>query len=91
MDLLRSLLGGTGDSTCAHVPPRIAAASGDRCEECGSRVSLRLCATCGHVGCCESQRGDARAHALGEGHPVILSMPVGAGFTWCYEERRYVG
>jgi uncharacterized UBP type Zn finger protein len=90
MDILRSQVSPSLPA-CVHVPDRIAIPSGDRCEECGSRYSLRLCATCGHVGCCESQRGDARAHARASGHPVILSMPAGDGFTWCYEERAYVG
>ena len=76
---------------CSHVPDEIADPSGDRCEECGSDFNLRLCATCGHVGCCESQRGDARQHASATGHPVILSTPAGSGFTWCYVEREYVG
>jgi hypothetical protein len=49
-----------------------------------------MCADCGHVGCCESQAGDARAHAHSSGHPVIHSMPVGRGFTWCYADRDYV-
>ncbi len=46
---------------------------------------------CGHVGCCESQAGDARRHAIALGHPVILSLATGEGFTWCYEEGVYVG
>jgi uncharacterized UBP type Zn finger protein len=82
---------GSSPTTCPHAPTETAAPSGDRCEECGSRFSLRLCAHCGHVGCCESQAGHARAHALSGDHPVIHSMPVGHGFTWCYAERRYVG
>lgn len=76
---------------CPHAPADTAAPKSDRCEECGSRVSLRLCAHCGHVGCCESQAGHARAHALGEDHPVIYSIPAGRGFIWCYAEDRYVG
>ena len=68
----------------------MAAARATACEACGSTFNLRLCAECGHVGCCESQAGDARAHALGMNHPVILEMPAGAGFTWCYAENRYV-
>lgn len=76
---------------CSHVPGVVAEPSGARCEECGSGFSLRMCATCGHVGCCESQAGDARRHALAEMHPVIVSMPVGLGFTWCYEDNAYVG
>jgi len=75
---------------CAHAPETIASASGDRCEECGSDNRLRLCATCGHVGCCESQAGDARAHALASNHPVILQITAGKGFAWCYMENGYV-
>jgi uncharacterized UBP type Zn finger protein len=75
---------------CAHAPAEIATPSGTQCEECGSTFNLRLCAHCGHVGCCESQAGHGRAHALGQQHPVILQMPAGQGFTWCYAENRYV-
>ncbi|HSO29913.1 MAG TPA: UBP-type zinc finger domain-containing protein [Candidatus Sulfomarinibacteraceae bacterium] len=89
MDIIREL--DPDRTACPHVPESLPEPSGERCEECGSTVSLRMCAACGHVGCCESQAGDARRHALGEGHPVILSMPIGRGFTWCYEERAYVG
>jgi hypothetical protein len=47
--------------------------------------------TCGHVGCCESQAGHARAHAIGEHHPLIEQVtPGGPGWAWCYEENRYV-
>jgi len=89
MKMLRSLLG--TNTACTHLPDATAAPSGARCEECGSTFSLRLCATCGHVGCCESQAGDARRHALTAGHPVIKSLPLDGGFTWCYEENTYVG
>lgn len=76
---------------CEHVPAQVTEPRSDRCEECGSRHSLRLCATCGHVGCCESQAADARAHALGEDHPVIKSLPLGSrSFTWCYACNAYV-
>ena len=89
MELLRRL---TGSSTeCTHLPDSPPQPQADRCQECGSRFNLRLCATCGHVGCCESQRGDAQAHARAEEHPVIYQMPAANGFIWCYEERAYVG
>ncbi|HET7677192.1 MAG TPA: UBP-type zinc finger domain-containing protein [Candidatus Limnocylindrales bacterium] len=76
-------------AACEHEPATTAAPLSDVCQECGSDFSLRLCAECGHVGCCESQSGHARAHALRAGHPVILSVPAGEGFTWCYAEGRY--
>ena len=78
------------DRLCDHAPDAIAAPSGNACEECGSTVNIRLCAECGHVGCCESQAGHGRAHALGKSHPVILQMPAGEGFAWCYAESRYL-
>jgi uncharacterized UBP type Zn finger protein len=89
MQILRHLLPRT--EACDHVPNGIPPAQATQCQECGSRFNLRLCATCGHVGCCESQAGHARAHALTANHPVIYSMPAGSGFTWCYAENRYVG
>lgn len=88
MKMLRSLLG--SNTVCAHKPETTAPPSGSSCEECGSTFNLRLCATCGHVGCCESQAGDARRHALDTGHPVIKSLPLGGGFTWCYVDSAYV-
>jgi hypothetical protein len=89
MDIIRRLAGST--SSCAHVPEIVSEPQAARCQECGSGFNIRLCATCGHVGCCESQAGHARAHALAEGHPVIYQMPAPKGFAWCYEERAYVG
>jgi uncharacterized UBP type Zn finger protein len=89
MSILRSL-GLTRRPACDHVPAELPAPAADACQECGSRISLRMCAHCGHVGCCESQAGHARAHALGEGHPVIRALPVERGFTWCYVEDSYV-
>jgi uncharacterized UBP type Zn finger protein len=76
---------------CPHVPAHPAPAQARACQECGSTVNVRLCATCGHVGCCESQLAHGRAHALGEGHPVIYMTPDATGWIWCYEENAYVG
>jgi uncharacterized UBP type Zn finger protein len=76
---------------CIHAPEEPAAPRTSECEECGSRFNLRSCAHCGHVGCCESQAGHARSHALGQHHPVIEQITGhGPGFAWCYDERRYV-
>lgn len=80
-----------GEPICPHTPNEAAAPRASACEECGSTFNLRSCATCGHVGCCESQAGDARAHAVGQHHSVIEQMTgQGPGFAWCYDEGRYV-
>ena len=89
MELFRTLMS-TTDATCAHRPDKLATPRGSACQECGSTYSLRMCATCGHVGCCDSQAGDARRHFEQTGHEVMASMPVGRGFVWCYADDRYV-
>ena len=64
------------------------------CEECialGERwTQLRVCLTCGHVGCCEdSKRAHALAHFNATGHPMISSLERGETWGWCYVHRRY--
>lgn len=52
---------------------------------------MRMCATCGYVGCCESQAGHNRLHALRVDHPVIYSLPLNEqSFVWCYADQQYV-
>ncbi len=76
---------------CSHVPENHAEARADACEECGSRFSLRVCSTCGHAGCCDSQAGHARTHYHDTGHPVMRAKTrSGGSFTWCYADDRYV-
>lgn len=89
---LRDLIRGeTTETACVHATDRVASPRAGACEECGSTFNLRVCAECGHVGCCESQRAHNTAHARTSGHPVIKSMPLGPhSFTWCYTCRRYV-
>jgi hypothetical protein len=60
-----------------------------RCEEClktGTRwIHLRLCLSCGHVGCCDSSPGrHATRHFHLTGHPVIASYEPGERWAWCY-------
>jgi uncharacterized UBP type Zn finger protein len=62
------------------------------CEECleagGRWVHLRLCLTCGHVGCCDSSRGrHATGHFHQAGHPVIRSFEPGESWRWCYVDN----
>ncbi len=76
---------------CAHFDGHVTAPRGDQCEGCGSTFNLRACTACGHVGCCESQKGHNTAHAKASGHPVIKSLPLGdGGFTWCYTCNDYI-
>jgi uncharacterized UBP type Zn finger protein len=65
------------------------------CEEClqtGSVwVHLRLCLTCGHVGCCDSSpHRHARRHAHSAGHPIVRSFEPGEDWRWCYVDEAFV-
>ncbi len=59
------------------------------CEEClvlgWEWVHLRLCLTCGHVGCCDSSRGKhATVHFEETTDPVMRSFEIGEAWRWCY-------
>ncbi len=66
------------------------------CEECladGKRnwVSLRMCQTCGHVGCCDSSPGrHATAHFQATQHAVMKSAEPGENWAWCYIDQTYL-
>lgn len=59
------------------------------CEEClasgDSWVHLRLCRTCGHVGCCDdSKNTHATKHFRSSHHPIVTSLEPGEYWSWCY-------
>ena len=79
---------------CAHldqiqdVTPR----TPNGCEEClqtgGSWVQLRLCLTCGHVGCCDSSPSQhATKHFVASHHPIIRTFGRGQEWRWCYIDQ----
>jgi uncharacterized UBP type Zn finger protein len=80
---------------CEHfgdTPPVVAQSNG--CEEClalgASWTELRICLTCGHVGCCEdSKHAHALQHFNATGHATIASFEAGQTWAWCYVHRRY--
>ncbi|MDT4923902.1 MAG: monovalent cation/hydrogen antiporter [Pseudonocardiales bacterium] len=79
-----------GDCEHLEAAPRVVRAkTPEGCEEClrdGTRwVHLRLCLSCGHVGCCDSS---TERHATGHygetRHPVMRSIEPGEAWRWCY-------
>ena len=51
---------------------------------------LRVCMTCGHVGCCEdSEYRHALRHYEATGHPMLCSYDRSETWGWCYVDRRY--
>jgi uncharacterized UBP type Zn finger protein len=54
-------------------------------------VHLRLCLTCGHVGCCDSSPGKhATGHYHASEHPVIRSFEPGEDWGYCYVDDALV-
>lgn len=76
--------------TCTHVNLiQNVAPSGPGCVEClksnGRWVHLRRCATCGHIGCCDSSPArHARKHAHAQHHPIIQSYEPGEDWLYCF-------
>jgi hypothetical protein len=61
----------------------------DECIRAGMRWDkLRICMTCGHVGCCNDSVGKhASAHWLwNPGHPIIRSFEPEEDWWWCFSE-----
>jgi uncharacterized UBP type Zn finger protein len=79
---------------CAHLSQikAVNPNTPDGCEEClktGSWwVHLRLCLTCGHVGCCDSSPNKhATKHFRGTSHPIVKSFEPGEDWGWCYADQ----
>jgi uncharacterized UBP type Zn finger protein len=62
------------------------------CEDClqsGSKwLHLRICLSCGHVGCCDNSPGrHATAHFHETSHSLIRSIEPGEEWSWCYVDE----
>lgn len=84
------------EGSCTHSDTVGAVTPGTLgCEEClqsGSWwVHLRLCRTCGHVGCCDdSPNRHARKHYQQTEHPIIEGYDPPEGWGWCYLDEQFV-
>ena len=83
-------------AACTHLDQvRDVAPRTGGCEEClktGSRwVHLRMCRTCGHVGCCDSSPNrHATTHFRETGHPIVRSAEPGESWSWCFVDETAV-
>jgi uncharacterized UBP type Zn finger protein len=81
---------------CAHVnQAKEHKPNSQGCEECLKMsdrwVHLRLCLTCGHVGCCDSSKNKhATKHFQSTSHPVIRSFEPGESWRYCYPDELFV-
>ena len=82
---------------CSHLGQvREVVPSANGCEDClrsgGRWVHLRMCMTCGHVGCCNSSPNrHATAHFEATGHPIVRSFEPGEDWLYCYPDEWIVG
>jgi uncharacterized UBP type Zn finger protein len=78
---------------CTHLNQiREVTPSARGCEDClkigDTWVHLRLCETCGHVGCCDTSKNKhATKHFHASGHPIIKSLEPGEDWGWCYVDE----
>jgi uncharacterized UBP type Zn finger protein len=79
--------------SCAHLNQiRDVKPSAAGCEECLKMkdrwVHLRMCLTCGHVGCCDSSKNKhATKHFHATSHPIVRSIEPGERWRWCYVDE----
>ncbi|RZS30391.1 sodium/proton antiporter (CPA1 family) [Herbihabitans rhizosphaerae] len=84
----------SGDCEHLRSAPRVTSArTPGGCEEClrdgMTWVHLRLCLSCGHVGCCDSSIGKhASGHHAETGHPVMRSIEPGEAWRWCFVDEK---
>ena len=77
---------------CEHIKEiRKVTPSADGCEDClkigGRWVHLRMCESCGHVGCCDnSPNRHATKHYHSTRHPIVKSVEPGEEWGYCYPD-----
>jgi len=84
------------EGDCDHLQqaPHVVKPSGPGvCLDCQAEglrwVHLRLCLTCGNIGCCDSSVGKhAARHFRDTGHPVMRSFEQGEKWRWCYLDEQ---
>lgn len=81
---------------CSHLKEikHTSARTPDGCEEClqtgDAWVHLRLCDSCGHVGCCDqSENKHATKHYRQTKHPIIQSFQPDEDWGWCYVDELF--
>ena len=85
------------EERCEHLTegdvPRPISNTCDECIQAGlTPVQLRICRTCGNVGCCDSSEGKhATAHFHKTKHPTMQSFEPTDSWGWCFEHKKGIG
>jgi uncharacterized UBP type Zn finger protein len=81
-------------AVCEHLDQvqDVTPSSMEGCSEClasgGRWLHLRVCLTCGQVGCCDSSPNrHASKHAAAHGHPIAASFEPDEDWSWCYVDE----
>jgi len=70
---------------CEHIENANEGKAANSPAGCDDWVHLRLCLTCGHVGCCDNSKNKhATKHHHKTKHPVVKSFEPGEGWKYCY-------
>jgi uncharacterized UBP type Zn finger protein len=81
---------------CEHLDQiKEVSPSSSGCEEClalgDTWVHLRMCLTCGHVGCCNTSKNKhATKHFKSSNHPLVESAQPDEDWRWCYIDEVYI-
>ncbi len=96
--VLRLLMTGqAGSIECSHLGQILVTEPTTRmCAECvaegTSWPALRMCLTCGFVGCCDmSKNQHMKQHHEATRHPLMRSVNMDEGWVWCYEDGAFMG
>ena len=78
---------------CAHLDQiKVTEPTTDVCAQCVASgddwPAVRMCLTCGFVGCCDtSVNKHMKAHFEETGHPIFRSIQPGESWVWCYVDN----
>lgn len=83
--------------SCTHLQQvKVKETTETECAEClllgDTWVQLRMCTTCGNVGCCDSSKNKhATRHFQETNHPVMKAVGTDGDWMWCYVDENYIG
>jgi hypothetical protein len=70
-----------------ELPDAIAGCE-DRPVIAGTWLHLRMCQSCGRIGCCDSSpRRHASTHSRSTEHPIANCAEPGENWSWCYVDN----
>ena len=87
--------GQAGDKDCSHLEQiQVTEPSTRMCAQCYEAgdywPALRMCMTCGFVGCCDTSKNThMKKHYEETGHPLMRSIRMDEGWMFCYEDGAF--